>query len=148
MSTGEAPAARASPTSILGGWFPEASPTSILGGWFPEASPASILVRVPGGQPCIHPGGIPGHSLVLVESWAAQTHPVPPIPILAPHEPSLSKDVSPLPSWLERWDLGLADQEVGFRRRTRGHELPSLAYVATGSGAKSRGICLRKGQTD
>ena len=69
MSTGEAPAARASPTSILGGWFPEASPTSILGGWFPEASPASILggwfpeasptsilVGVPGGQPCIHPG--------------------------------------------------------------------------------------------
>ena len=109
MSTGEAPAAR--------------------------ASPASILV------------GVPRHSLVLVESWAGQTCPIPPVPILAPHEPSLSNDVSPPPSWLERWHLGLADQEVGFRRRTRGHELPSLASVATGSGAKSRGICLRKGQT-
>ena len=122
MSTGEAPAAR--------------------------ASPASILVGVPGGQPRIHPGGVPRHSLVLVESWAGQTCPIPLVPILAPHKPSLSKDVSPPPSWLERWHLGLADQEVGFRRRTRGHELPSPASVATGSGAKSRGVCLRKGQTD
>lgn len=63
------------------------------------ASPASILV------------GVPGHSLVLVESWAAQTRPVPPVLILAPHEPSLSQDLPPSPSWLERWRLGPADQE-------------------------------------
>lgn len=55
MSTGEAPAALASPASI--------------------------------------PVGIPGHSLSLMESWAARTRPVPPVLILAPREPGLSKDV-------------------------------------------------------
>ena len=120
-----------------------------------KEEPASALKVLPGGsrehrrstrrsgQPCIHPGG---DSRTFPEPHGELGSVDLPRPTGSDSRPSWAwpeQGRAPPPSWLERWHLGLPDQE-----ERPGPDLPSLASVATGSGAKSRGIYLLKGQPD